>query len=70
MGDLLLTKHFWVAANIETSEAGGVRGLGLLKLCQFLGVLELLGYVLVQVRDCLTIKVPSLITLLSLTMQT
>ncbi len=45
------------------SVAESVRVRGLLVVCQFLGVLGRLERVLVQLRNCLTFKMPSLITL-------
>jgi hypothetical protein len=53
----------WEAARSAGSAAGGVRVWGLLAVCQFVGVLEHLGQVLVQLRNCLTFQMLSPITL-------
>ncbi len=53
----------WEAARGAGSDAVGVGGRGLLAVCQFLSALGRLGRVLVQLRNCLTLKMPSPITM-------
>ncbi len=45
------------------SNAASVGGKGLLAVCQLLGVMGHLGHALVQLRNSLSFKLPSLITL-------
>jgi hypothetical protein len=53
----------WEVARGPGSDAVGVGGRGLWAVCRFLGALGRLGHVLVQLRNCLTFKMPSPITL-------
>jgi hypothetical protein len=58
--------HCWAQESSEAardagSDAVGVGERGLLAVCQFLVALGRLGRVLVQLRNCLTFKMPSLI---------
>jgi hypothetical protein len=53
----------WKRARGAGSDTVGVGGRGLLAVCLFLGALGCLGHVLVQLRNCLTLKMPSPITL-------
>ncbi len=48
-----------VAARGAESAIGGVCERGLLAFCLFLGVLGFLELVLVQLRNCLTFKMPN-----------
>ncbi len=52
-----------MAASDTESDGGSVEGQELLVLWRCLGVLGRLGRVLVQPRNCLIFKMPSLITL-------
>ncbi len=53
----------WEAVRSAGSDTVGVGGHGLLAVCWLMGVLGHLGLVLVWLRNCLTFKMPSLITL-------
>ncbi len=58
-----MAQESWEAEWGAGSAAQSVGGRGLLAVCWFLGVLGRLEHVLVQLRNCLTFKIPSLITL-------